>query len=388
MKNYKENQFWLHSATFDIGIFVFTLILSFLFVFIVDILSLYNSTFPLWAFIGIVVAFDVSHVYGTLYRVYMDPSELNRKPRLYYNSIIIIYIISVIIYAVNPKLFFSAIAYYAVYHFIKQNYGLVAIYKHKLSERSRFDFYLDKITIWNTGLYPIIWWHCHLPREFSWFIDGDFNYPVYLLLKAWNFIFYPVLGEFPNQAFIQLVDNLFVLYIAIFIIYIIRQIYLLYKNSYFNPGKNIAMFSVALTWYLGIIYFNNDIKWSAMIIIVHAIPYFAIVWIFTKEKHSDPNNLRQSRSLAFLSKPKNIVLFYLFLFAIGLIEEIIWDLAVWRDYIRGSSFWTKNTAREIKYLFWIPLLSLPQLVHYYLDSKIWIGGKENPEVDKYLYKKD
>ena len=148
-----SKNYWLESPKFDITLFGGTLLLSAGFIFISSLMTDENKI-PIWAFLLLVVCFDAAHVYGTLYRVYMDKEERNRRPKLYYGSIIIIYVLSVVSYIISPILFFRILAYYAVYHFVRQHYGYIALYKYKMNESKKFDLYLDKWTVYIGCLYP------------------------------------------------------------------------------------------------------------------------------------------------------------------------------------------------------------------------------------------
>ncbi len=385
-----ENKLWLESRGFDISLWLGTLILSGSFILIANKVMI-GDKFPLWAFIGVVVAFDVTHVYGTIYRVYLDQWEMKRRPRLYFGSVLIIYFISMGIYAISPGIFFTCIAYYAVYHFIKQHLGFVFLYKHKLQETNRLDYYIDRISVYTATIYPILWWHTHLPRKFSWFIDGDFieasNLKV-LFIKYLN-LSNSLFLLFQNGLYFLVNEILWIPYIIILILYILRQGYLWIRQGFFNPGKNLAMAIPWISWYFGIIYFNNDMIWNGFIILTHAIPYFALVWLYITRKNKLQKRNYYGWIMNIISQPKNWILFYLFLFCIAMIEEFFWDVFVWKQYLQYifyyDSGWNANISREIKYLFWIPLLSLPQIVHYYLDGKIWRMNKENPDLKQYLF---
>ncbi len=406
-----SDKVWLQSKRFDIALWIGTLAFSGGFIFLAGQIDAANHL-SLWLFIALVVAFDVSHVYATLYRVYMDKKERKRRPKVYYGSILILYLLSVLTYAISPMLFFSLLAYYAVYHFIKQHYGFVALYKHKLKERSSFDYHLDRWTVFVGTGYPILWWHTHLPRNFSWFMDGDF-----IDLIGW--ITKPIDLMGVSQSAVETIQKIthfifsevfFVLYILVIVVYAIRQVFLYHKHGFFNPGKNLVMAGVWISWYMGIIHFNNDIIWNAFIILYHAIPYFALIWLYSTRKTMDQKNESQGKALRFLTTPRNWLFFYLFLFALGLIEEVFWDFFVWKQYLspfltglfpsgafwdsfsdsllgRGEG-WRLSTADRWHFILWVPLFTLPQILHYYLDSELWRFDGRNPDLRRYLQLED
>ena len=57
---------------------------------------------------------------------------------------------------------------------MRQQYGWVALYRRRLGAATRLDRVLDDAAIYSATLYPLLYWHAHLPREFEWFIEGDF----------------------------------------------------------------------------------------------------------------------------------------------------------------------------------------------------------------------
>jgi hypothetical protein len=67
--------------------------------------------------------------------------------------------------------------------------------------------------------------------------------------------------------------------------------------------------------------------------------------------------------------------FLVMLWAIAYIEEMLWDRGVWQDrsWLFGAP-WEIGTLK----LMLVPLLALPQLVHYILDGFIW-RRKNNPD---------
>jgi hypothetical protein len=68
-------------------------------------------------------------------------------------------------------------------------------------------------------------------------------------------------------------------------------------------------------------------------------------------------------------------IFLVMLWAVAYIEEMFWDRGVWQDrsWLFGSP-WEVGTLK----LILVPLLALPQLVHYVLDGFVW-RRKNNPD---------
>src|SRR5439155_14861508 len=105
------------------------------------------------------------------------------------------YVFGVLLYSASSIVFWRVLAYTAVVHFVRQQYGWVALYRRRLGAVARVDRLLGDAAIYSATLYPLLYWHTHLPREFDWFISGDFLpglptslstwlWPLHLLLTA------------------------------------------------------------------------------------------------------------------------------------------------------------------------------------------------------------
>ena len=110
-----------------------------------------------------------------------------------------------LLYATHPLFFWSALAYVAVFHFVRQQYGFVMIYSRHEKHLPKFCTRLDKAVIYAATIYPLIYWHTHLPREFSWFVEGDF-----LTLSAG-----------PTLKFVQFAAATF--YVTVLLLYVLKE---------------------------------------------------------------------------------------------------------------------------------------------------------------------
>ena len=75
--------------------------------------------------------------------------------------------------SISFHVFWRCLAYVAVYHFIKQQYGFMRIYKAKAKD-FRKKIFKDNFIIYLSMLYPVLYWHLNLDRNFSWFVENDF----------------------------------------------------------------------------------------------------------------------------------------------------------------------------------------------------------------------
>lgn len=331
---------WLHSARFDLTAIIAPQI------FIAAVLLLFPDQvhrlgeLPVWLWALLIIGVDVSHVYSTVFRTYLDPRERARLPDLYKLFPAIAWVIGVVLYSINGLYFWRALAYLAVFHFVRQQYGFMMMYAARLGSGSTA---LDKAAIYAATCYPLLYWHCN-ERRFHWFLEHDFfafNHPVLTPIGA-------------------------VLYAAIMVAYLAGELRSWRRQRILNLPKNLLLLGTALTWWVGIITFNNDVAFTATNVIAHGVPYLALIWLY---KHRESTlNSRPSP----LFRYRGIPLYLAIMGAVAFLEEAIWDGVVWRDHAPLFSWiWLSATPSELVLSFIVPLLVLPQLLHYVFDGVIW-----------------
>ena len=90
--------------------------------------------------------------------------RLKRPDVTYLGVPLAAYAAGVLLYSGSSGLFWRALAYVAVLHFVRQQYGWVALCRRKLGPASRLDRVLDDAAIYSATLYPLVYWHANLPR--------------------------------------------------------------------------------------------------------------------------------------------------------------------------------------------------------------------------------
>ena len=102
----------------------------------------------------------------------------------------------------------------------------------------------------------------------------------------------------------------------------------------------------------------------------------ALVWIWRRKSTQTVQN---NSLLTKVFSKQGIILFLASLIAFAYLEELIWDAFVWHEHQSVFS-WFKSGYNQLDD-FWlkllVPLLSLPQLVHYVIDGFIWKIKKDN-----------
>ena len=115
---------WLVSRRFDLSMFLLPAAIALA---LVPVGSLFSGELPFPMWILCVLMIDVAHVWSTLYRTYLDREELARRPRLYLLVPIAAFLFAFSLSAISMPVFWTGLAYLAVFHFVRQQYGWVAL---------------------------------------------------------------------------------------------------------------------------------------------------------------------------------------------------------------------------------------------------------------------
>lgn len=327
-----------------------------------------NSQYmPLWAWVSLVLVVDVAHVYATLFRTYFDKRSFSEHQSLLVLIPLGCWIVGWLLYRTDDLLFWRTLAYLAVFHFIRQQYGFVALYSRKDPAEFKPHRWLDQVCIYTVTLYPLLYWHTHLPRNFNWFVSGDF---VEAVPHAVNEI---------ALAF----------YFLVAVSYLVKEVVLLKRTGFLNVPKNLIVFGTAMSWWVGIVALNSDLAFTMTNVITHGVPYMALIWLYhskNADSKNDPENDHSKNDDAAVETSRranwkftrDILLsfapaFLLFLVMLAYLEEGLWDGLVWREHLAFfAPFANLPAITEPAILaVLVPLLSLPQSTHYVLDGFIW-----------------
>ncbi len=343
-----EPRRWLHSPAFDIGWFAGPALLSALAVVLIPALRAPDT--PPWGWLLFVVFIDVGHVYATLYRTYLDPVEFPRRRALYVLVPLACWLGGTLLYRLSALTYWRALAYLAVFHFVRQQYGFMRAYAHLEGRKERWEDHLEAAAIYATMLYPLVYWHSDSARKFWWFVQGDFIH-LNRLAGPWaGWLYAAVLGAFAG-----------------------RQLARRRLGLEVHPGKLAVIAATAIAWYAGIVAVNSDFAFTITNISAHGVPYYALVWLYGNRTWKD-GSWRE-----MWHKPLFLALFVGLLVFIGYIEEGVWDVLVWKEhaqlYFGAAVDWAPAGALAA---LLIPLLALPQATHYLLDAWLWRFDGSNP----------
>jgi len=346
---------WLFSAPIDVAVFGGTALLAFALVW----LGPSGDDTPEWSWLVAILLVDVAHVWSTAFVVYLDPAEWRRRPLLYVGVPIACFAVAFGLYACGEDVFWRVIAYLAVFHFIRQQYGWVMLYRARNGERDRLGRFLDGATIYMCALYPLIYWHASLPRAFWWMLPNDF---------------------IDGMPF-DIVYVAYALYMALLGIYVARVVLDLVRKRPTSWGKHTIVATTAALWYTGIIATNSDYAFTISNVFAHGIPYMVLVYFYARAASREPCS--QDGATAYMLRGRAlraILVFCATLWAIAYFEELLWDRALWHDrsYLFGSGVDVGGAAVII-----VPLLTVPQLTHYVLDAFLW-KRRSNPRLGRLL----
>jgi hypothetical protein len=329
---------WLFGPRVDLAVFLGSALFAFVLLGVGAASGITGDT-PDWAWVPAVLLVDVAHVWATGFRVYFDRREFSRRPLLYTLAPAIGLAVSVALYRLGPAVFWRSLAYLAIFHFVRQQYGWVALYRAKCGESDRVGRWLDAATIYAATLYPLLYWHTHLPRRFDWFVPGDIA---------------------PLPSALETVAR--PLYVALLSAYALRSL-LGWRRGVGNFGKDVVVVTTAACWYVGIVALDSDYAFTVTNVLIHGIPYFALVYFTRRTAGTAPP------SSDVVSKVGRVIGFLGVLWMIAYVEELLWDRAIWqeRGWLFGAPWELGESAKGIL----VPLLALPQLTHYVLDGFVW-----------------
>lgn len=346
-------QAWIYSPCVD-GIFILApaLLIS------AVILCFHNliaaaETLPIWAWAVLIIGVDVAHVYSTIFRTYLDKDEFRARKTLYTVTPFICWVVGALLYSIDAIVFWRAITYFAVFHFVRQQYGFMMIYARNDKQKLPCAKKIDHYAIYAATLYPLIYWHTHLPRQFDWFIADDF-----LAI---------------DSAAINVIALL--IYVAILTVYIGKESWEFFEFRSINIPKNLLLLGTVISWWMGIVYFNNDVAFTAVNVIAHGIPYIALIWIYANNhaKISPDKTIIADITFQEFFSLKMLPVFITSLLLLAYLEEGLWDGFIWTEHKSLFQFFqVLPTITDKATLAWlVPLLALPQTTHYALDAFIW-----------------
>jgi hypothetical protein len=285
----------------------------------------------------LVLSIDVSHVYSTLFRMYWDKETFRQNRKLLVTIPFISLVLGVALYSYSDLIFWRLLAYVAVFHFVRQQYGFMRLYSRK--EKTLIYKFVDSLAIYSATIYPILHWHLNLTAKLSWFVAGDFI-------------------AFHNPL---ISDLLWWTYLVILAVYVGKEVLVSIITREVNIPRNLIIAGTYLSWYVGIVAFQADLLFTLVNVVSHGIPYMGLIWIYGEKK------LRADFSFT----AKGAIIFVSVLLLLAYTEEFFWDVFVWGDHPEIFPALAATIQSPGLLAMLVPLLVLPQITHYVLDGFIW-----------------
>ena len=324
---------WLKSRSFDLIWIIGPGLASILLALTLKGTSFSANEFLIW--IIFVVGIDVTHVYCTLFRTYMNPRMREKLGMTLFTVPLLCGIGATLLHTIGGLLFWRAMAYLAVFHFIRQQEGFLRLYQRQdIAGGLKI---VERIAIWLAMVAPLAYWHTHLPREFHWFVPDDF-------------VFIP-------WSWISTIS-----YALLAVAVLVWLIWFFQLNAVGRGGWRVRVALIGTTflvWNCGIVWMDNDFVFSVTNIMTHGIPYMALIWVVGSSDQKGKTGLLKT----IFAKPEFYLLALFALFCIAWAEEYLWRSGP--SLQRGSV-----TAGEWE-TFGVAILAIPQLTHYVLDGIIW-----------------
>lgn len=346
---------WLVSPSFDAAFVLGPTWLAGL----ATLLIPHGTPLPAWGWLLFVLGIDVAHVWATLYRTYLDPAELSRRPLLYAAAPVVALVGCLSLNLLAPWAFWRVLAYLAVFHFIRQAVGIGVLFRARSGRpvRDRAG-QLERLATYAVTLGPVLWWHTALPLPFEWFVPGDF-----VALPRWMAL--PIALASGSLALAHVICRV--------------------RERRLALASDAWWLGTALVWVGGICWARSDAAFTISNVVAHGVPYAALVWWTARRRweHAETGALHPAVFAGW-----GLPVFLGLLLGLAFAEEALWDLLVWQE--RPDLFGSPEALlgawgpRDGAILSWTPyavaVLSVPQVTHYLLDGFVWKMGPKNPEL--------
>jgi len=147
---------WIHKSKTDS---IFILFPTFLVLGLVlvchDWLQQIEVKYSFVTWLVLIVFVDVAHVYATLFKTYFIKEEFQKRKLLYLGLPILCFAIGMVLFLLGSTVFWSVLAYIAVFHFIRQQFGFMRLYSRN-ELKTKFSTFFDKVVIYTVTVYPML----------------------------------------------------------------------------------------------------------------------------------------------------------------------------------------------------------------------------------------
>lgn len=287
---------------------------------------------PHWFFLMGWILVDGSHVYSTLLVSYNDKEIFQRLKWVMIGVPIALIVSSFALNMTgNGHIFMYFLAYLAMVHFIRQEFGWMKIATRLDPNSPVWLNWLDKTTSYCMTILPITWFIRESSGGF-WYRSGDlFKVPDHWANLALN-LFWPIVA-----------------------IFLAANFWHSWKTKTINLSKYLVFVNTFFGWYMAKTQVSNTYLAVWLMIFHHGIPYYFIV--FKTERVTQ--NIGWLQRLGSFKYPALYVgfaaIFYLFL------QSHCCNPVVSYLQSQGQAF----------IYFIAAIATMPQMTHFILDGFIW-----------------
>ncbi len=347
-----KQQPWIRNAAFDSALILAPAFIAVIAALLWHAYAPTNET-PPWVWLLLVVGIDVAHVYSTLFKTYFRSSEFAARKSLFLTIPVAVLVVGILLFSTNAVLFWSILAYAAVFHFVRQQYGFLRIYSRAEKLQRPLLVNIDKLMVYGCTVLPVIWWHLAGDRTFNWLIKGDFLITANSELAAMTLI---------------------CLY-ATWAIWSLKECWVIFSTKFINLPKVLIVLGTALSWYFGIVHFNSDAVFTITNVVAHGIPYLGLVWMTEQQdKHHAQRFIEHGPNIQTVPRLKiSITAMLPIIIALAWFEEGLWSGLIFKEH--GLFFpgfdALPHISNHLILSIAVPLLAVPQATHYIIDGFIW-----------------
>ena len=345
------SQSWVFSQTEDLWIFIGPLVLSYLILAIMHFsgMGIYKDG-PSYFYYLIALFVDGSHGITTFVRLSQKQDISKPQKTFFFFLPILIWLVIWSLIEINLPYIEILISYFAIYHFIKQQYGWMRITSVKTQSLTAKEELLDKIMIYNVTLFPILYWS-FIKTNFGWYGPED-------IIKFYD---YPWMKSF-----------LIIVHTLILVIYTYSQIKANKLRNQIPWGKYQIILVTWIAWVIPIVILESHIAKVLCFAIPHGLQYYYINFKVSPQEHNKTLTKSPRSQIAHLLR--FYVTFVLIEFFIMLTDKKIIE--------HLSSYFIAYQKPEAGFLAFV---SIFQIWHFIADGYIWkIKSKNSIQLQQAL----
>lgn len=336
---------WMVSPAFDLTFFVFSALIVLAPWIAVERFDISGSL----VIAAVAVISNGPHLASTWTRVYLDGHERFKRPIAYYviPALIIGFVIAAtVIQGRRSPLLRTILLYWAFWHFLAQNWGILRIYQRKAGEADQAIAVMERAVLYLGALWPLLHrlytgphrllgaevYHPAIPW---WMVNGA---GALLAVAAVAYVGWRI-DLWRRGRGGDLVRPLFIVssWFGFFVPFVLIK-----KNG-------SAAFAAAACW--------------------HGIQYLAIVWVFNRNRWREGVDTR-SRFVSWISQPRAAAPVVYFAALLALVGVFYGAINLAAQFALDARTWGA--------LVWLSLT----FTHYHLDGVIWKLRK--PAVSRHL----